>query len=395
MDGASNSSEFKKFGSNIYDYIFSLEEQLRLTQKEIQLNRGRNLHLENELKRLSDELKELKNPPLIVGSVVDVLGERAVVRNNNGLEFLVNYPKEIPLKFGQKVAMTQRNLNIVEVLEDSSDLNAREFEVIEKPLISFNDIGGLDDEINELEETVILPMVHPEKFEKLGIDSPKGILLFGPPGTGKTLLAKAVANKTNSAFIGVNGSELVKKYIGEGSKLVKEIFKLAREKNHAIIFIDEIDSVAAQRLDSTTGGDREVQRTLMQLLAEIDGFKEIKNVKIIGATNRMDIMDPALLRPGRFDRIIEIPLPGVNARGTIFKVHSKRMNLDKSVDFNKLVKITDGATGADIKAICMEAGIFALRNEQEKITMENFEASVLKVLGEETEDNEALKKMYR
>lgn len=395
MDGASNSSEFKKFGSNIYDYIFSLEEQLRLTQKEIQLNRGRNLHLENELKRLSDELKELKNPPLIVGSVVDVLGERAVVRNNNGLEFLVNYPKEIPLKFGQKVAMTQRNLNIVEVLEDSSDLNAREFEVIEKPLISFNDIGGLDDEINELEETVILPMVHPEKFEKLGIDSPKGILLFGPPGTGKTLLAKAVANKTNSAFIGVNGSELVKKYIGEGSKLVKEIFKLAREKNHAIIFIDEIDSVAAQRLDSTTGGDREVQRTLMQLLAEIDGFKEIKNVKIIGATNRMDIMDPALLRPGRFDRIIEIPLPGVNARGTIFKVHSKRMNLDKSVDFNKLVKITDGATGADIKAICMEAGIFALRNEQEKITMKNFEASVLKVLGEETEDNEALKKMYR
>ncbi|HLC36455.1 MAG TPA: proteasome-activating nucleotidase [archaeon] len=395
MDGASNSGEFKKFGSNIYDYIFSLEEQLRLTQKEIQLNRGRNLHLENELKRLSDELKELKNPPLIVGSVVDVLGERAVVRNNNGLEFLVNYPKEIPLKFGQKVAMTQRNLNIVEVLEDSSDLNAREFEVIEKPLISFNDIGGLDDEINELEETVILPMVHPEKFEKLGIDSPKGILLFGPPGTGKTLLAKAVANKTNSAFIGVNGSELVKKYIGEGSKLVKEIFKLAREKNHAIIFIDEIDSVAAQRLDSTTGGDREVQRTLMQLLAEIDGFKEIKNVKIIGATNRMDIMDPALLRPGRFDRIIEIPLPGVNARGTIFKVHSKRMNLDKSVDFNKLVKITDGATGADIKAICMEAGIFALRNEQEKITMKNFEASVLKVLGEETEDNEALKKMYR
>ena len=395
MDGASNSGEFKKFGSNIYDYIFSLEEQLRLTQKEIQLNRGRNLHLENELKRLSDELKELKNPPLIVGSVVDVLGERAVVRNNNGLEFLVNYPKEIPLKFGQKVAMTQRNLNIVEVLEDSSDLNAREFEVIEKPLISFNDIGGLDDEINELEETVILPMVHPEKFEKLGIDSPKGILLFGPPGTGKTLLAKAVANKTNSAFIGVNGSELVKKYIGEGSKLVKEIFKLAREKNHAIIFIDEIDSVAAQRLDSTTGGDREVQRTLMQLLAEIDGFKEIKNVKIICATNRMDIMDPALLRPGRFDRIIEIPLPGVNARGTIFKVHSKRMNLDKSVDFNKLVKITDGATGADIKAICMEAGIFALRNEQEKITMENFEASVLKVLGEETEDNEALKKMYR
>jgi proteasome regulatory subunit len=258
-------------------------------------------------------------------------------------------------------------------------------EIIEKPDITFNDIGGLKSQIQELKEAVNLPLKHPELFEKVGIEPPKGVLLYGPPGTGKTLLAKAVANDTNATFIRVTGSELVRKYIGEGARMVRELFAMAREKAPSIVFIDELDAIGGRRIDDTTGGEREVQRVLLQLLAEMDGFSPLDNVKIIGATNRPDMLDPALLRPGRFDRLIEIPLPDYEARKEIFAIHTKKMNL-KNVSLDWLAKMTEGASGAEIKAICTEAGFFAIRKGKTWVGRKEFEQAIEKVL--ETEDEE-------
>ncbi|MDO8627191.1 MAG: AAA family ATPase, partial [Candidatus Diapherotrites archaeon] len=336
---------------NIYDYIFTLEEQIRNLQREKQIFSVRTSQVEGEVKKLQDELKELREPPHVVGTVIEVLenNERAIVKNSNGIEFLLKVP--VPLaesvKLGNRVALSQRNLTIQEVLSVKKDRRAQAMQIIEKPEVSFAQVGGLKSVIQELDESVILPFKFPERFEKLGIEAPSGVLLHGLPGTGKTLLAKAVANATDSTFISITGSELVKKYIGEGSRLIRDVFKIAREKKHSIIFIDEIDSIAAYRTDGNSGGDREVQRTLMQLLSEIDGFKELKNVKLIGATNRLDIVDPALLRPGRFDRIIEVPLPDKEAREQIFRIHSSKMKLGKGIDYDKLAELTVGANGAD------------------------------------------------
>jgi proteasome regulatory subunit len=244
----------------------------------------------------------------------------------------------------------------------------------------------LDEQIIEVKETVELPLKEPELFEKIGIDPPKGILLYGPPGTGKTLLAKAVANETNATFIKIVASEFVKKYIGEGARLVREVFELAKEKAPAIIFIDELDAVAAKRLKSSTSGDREVQRTLMQLLAELDGFESRGDIGIIGATNRPDILDPALLRPGRFDRFIEVPLPNVDGRREILKIHTKNMSLDEDVSIDSLADITEDLSGADLKAVCTEAGMFAIREKRDKITVGDFMDAIDKVMSKTKED---------
>jgi proteasome regulatory subunit len=227
-------------------------------------------------------------------------------------------------------------------------------------------------------------MLKPELFAEIGIEPPKGVLLYGPPGTGKTLLAKAVAHHTKATFIRVVGSEFVQKYIGEGARLVREVFQLAKEKAPSIIFIDEIDAIAARRTNSDTSGDREVQRTMMQLLAELDGFDPRGDVKVIGATNRIDILDPAILRPGRFDRIIEVPMPGFEARIQIFKIHTRKMKLASDVNFTELSRLTEGATGADIKAIATEAGMFALREERTTVTMMDMIKAIDKVLKKES-----------
>ena len=239
-------------------------------------------------------------------------------------------------------------------------------------------MGGLYDQIREIREVVELPLKNPELFVKVGITPPKGVLLHGPSGTGKTLLAKAVAASTNSTFIEIIGSELVQKFIGDGSKLVREIFKLARERSPSIIFIDELDSIAAQRLDIGTSGEREVQRTFMQLLSEIDGFKKLDNVKVIAATNRIDILDPAILRPGRFDRIIAVPLPGNDGRRDIFKIHSKAMSLE-NVDLEEVVNLTAGFSGAEINSLCTESGYFAIREKRTKVNMGDFLNAIKKI----------------
>ena len=238
-----------------------------------------------------------------------------------------------------------------------------------------------------------MPLKKPELFERIGIEPPKGVLLYGPPGTGKTLLAKAVAHETEATFIRIIGSELVQKFIGEGARLVREIFNMAKEKAPTILFIDELDAIGSQRLKIATSGDREVQRTLMQLLSELDGFELRGDVKIIGATNRVDILDPALLRPGRFDRMIEFPIPDEESRKAIFKIHTRKLRVEETIDINRLVSLTEGATGADIKAIATEAGMFAIRKDADKIINKDFVEAIEKVM-KKLRDNCADSRLY-
>ena len=317
------------------------------------------------MRKLKSESEQLRSPPLIIGTVTDVVDPtRVIVRSSAGPRFLVRSSPSVnaeDLKPGVRCTLNQQSLAIVELLPTSFDAQVYGMELADSPQETYADIGGLDPQINEIREAVELPLKRPELFLKIGIDPPKGVLLHGPPGTGKTLLAKAVAHETNAHFMRVVGSELVQKYIGEGARLVRELFDLAKKKAPTIIFIDEIDAVGASRTEANTSGDREVQRTLMQLLAGMDGFENRGDVKIIGATNRIDILDKALLRPGRFDRIIEIPLPTEAGRFSILKVHCRALTIDEKVDLAAVARMTEGKNGADLRAICMEAGMFAIR----------------------------------
>jgi len=342
------------------------------------------VRLQREIKRLRTELDRLKSPPLIIGSIRDILADgRLIVKSSTGPDFIVNaaeYVAKEHLVVGARVALNKQTLAVMGVLPPSIDPIVTGAEIIEKPQVTYEQVGGLAEQTVELREAVEDPLLKPDLYAKVGIDPPKGVLLVGPPGTGKTLLAKAVANRTQATFIRFVGSELVQKYIGEGARLVRELFQLAREKAPSIVFIDELDSIGAKRLEVATSGDREVQRTLMQLLAELDGFNPIGNVKIIGATNRPDILDEALLRPGRFDRIINIPMPSFDARRDIFKIHTHRMSTAPNLDFDHLAARTERATGADIKAIATEAGMFAIREDRMVVTMVDFTRAVEKVL---------------
>src|SRR3989338_437115 len=259
----------------------------------------------------------------MVCEVREMLGNLCLIKIPNGNQFLVNISGDCEkLKSGDLILVEQKNLTIIKKIPITRRFNVEKFVIVEKPTITWEEIGGLSQQIVEIKEVVELPLKKPELFKKIGITPPKGVLLYGEPGTGKTMLAKAVAASTNSTFIEVVGSELVQKFIGEGAKLVKEIFELARRKAPAIIFIDELDALAAKRIEVGTSGEREVSRTFMQLLAEIDGFKPLDNVKVIGETNRKDILDPAVRRPGRLDRLIHIPIPKSEARLEILKIHA-------------------------------------------------------------------------
>ena len=371
-------------GDDVHVDVSSLVEYVRYLERKVkQLETERNM-LVKELEYYKAEIEKLMSPPLIEAILLSVIDdERAVVKSTTGPNLIVRISRNIDrskLIPGALVALNQRASAIVEVLPERADPYVSAMEVIERPNVTYNDIGGLDEQIREIREVVELPLKHPELFAELGIDPPKGVLLYGPPGCGKTLIAKAVAREVNATFIKVVASEFVNKFIGEGARIVREVFKLAKKKAPSIIFIDEIDALAAKRLDLGTSGEREVQRTLMQLLAELDGFDPLGNVKVIAATNRIDILDPAILRPGRFDRLIEIPLPNEKGRYEIFKIHTRRMKLHKDVDLHYLAKITEGATGADIKAICTEAGFFALRAKRRYVIMDDFLKAVEKVM---------------
>ncbi len=369
-------------------YIQHLEKRLRALETEKQIVEGERLRLEQELKALRSELDLLREPPLILSTVIDLLkddGVRAIVRSSSGPDFVVNLSKTVKpenLQVGMDVALNQRTFTIVEILPSHLDPFIKGMELIDNiPDITYDEIGGLDQLILEVRETVELPLIKPDLFKKIGITPPKGVLLYGPPGTGKTLMAKAVAHETNATFIRVIGSELVQKFIGEGARYVREIFQLARKKAPTILFLDELDAIAAVRMEESTSGDREVQRTLMQLLSELDGFDERGDVKFIGATNRVDILDPALLRAGRFDRIVEFPIPNSEAREMIFKIHMRPLNIGEEIDLKMLVQMTENATGADLKGICVEAGMFAIRRNADEILQNDFINAINKVMG--------------
>ncbi len=340
--------------------------------------------LKETIHQLKHELDRYRQVPYMVCEFVEYVKDNALIKAPNSNQFVVGISKDCEkLASGDTILCEQKNLTIIKKINSKKNFNVEKFVIVEKPTVSWDNVGGLDQQERELKEVIELPLKKPELFKKIGIDPPKGVLLYGPPGTGKTLLAKAVAASTNSTFIEVVGSELVQKFIGEGAKLIKEIFQMAREKAPTIIFIDEIDSLAAKRIEIGTSGEREVQRTFMQLLAEVDGFSTLGNVKIIGCTNRKDILDPAIVRPGRLDRLIKVGLPNEEAREDIFKIHSKDMPLSKDVKIEDMVEKMDGLSGAEIKAACTEAGYFAIRDDRSEITKKDFVSGIAKVKLEE------------
>lgn len=230
-----------------------------------------------------------------------------------------------------------------------------------------------------MREVIELPLTNPELFKRVGIKVPKGVLLYGPPGTGKTLLARAMASNMTANFLKVVASAIVDKYIGESARIVREMFGYAKDHQPCIIFMDEIDAIGGKRFGQGTSADREIQRTLMELLNQLDGFDELGAVKIIMATNRPDVLDPALLRPGRLDRKIEIPIPNDAARADILKIHAQGLTKHGDIDVDAVVKLCDNFNGADLRNVCTEAGMFAMRAERDYVLEEDFMKAARKI----------------
>ena len=299
------------------------------------------------------------------------------------------------LTAGTRVALRNDSYTLHVILPSNIDPLVSLMKVEKVPDSTFDMIGGLDQQVKEIKEVVELPIKHPELFDALGIAQPKGVILYGPPGTGKTLLARAVAHHTDCCFIRVSGSELVQKYIGEGARMVRELFVMAREHAPSILFMDEVDSIGSARDGGGGGGgDSEVQRTMLELLNQLDGFEATNKIKVIMATNRLDILDQALLRPGRTDRQIEFPNPSEDSRVDILKIHSRKMNLVRGIDLKKIASKMGGASGAESKAVCTEAGMFALRERRVHVTQEDFEMAVSKVMQKDSEKNISVKKLF-
>lgn len=331
-----------------------------------------NKNLKRTIQFYQAELEKFRTPPYIVSEVISVTDDyKAIVKLPNQSNFLVeisqNFDKKI--KSGDMVLNEQKSLVIIDVVELTKNFPVENYLIVnDKIATSWNDIGGLKKEVERVQEVLELPILKPEMFRDMGITPPKGVLLHGPPGTGKTMIAKALAKQTNATFIELVGSELVQKFIGEGAKLVKDLFELARRKAPTIIFIDELDSIAARRIETGTSGEREVQRTFMQLLGEIDGFDALDNVKIIAATNRIDILDEAIMRPGRLERHIEVGLPSEDDRIEILKIHTKNMKLANDVELKIVAKLTKDFSGAELKALTTEAGYISIKDNNKKIT---------------------------
>jgi proteasome regulatory subunit len=379
--------------------IEALQERLEVLESQNEEMRDKlldanaeNNKYQQKLERLTHENKKLKQSPLFVATVQEMTDDGVIIKQHgNNQEAVTEVTDEMreDLEPDARVAVNN-SLSIVKTLESETDVRARVMQVDKSPDVTYEDIGGLEEQMKEVRETVEMPLENPDMFGEVGIDPPSGVLLYGPPGTGKTMLAKAVANQTDATFIKMAGSELVHKFIGEGAKLVRDLFEVARQHEPAVLFIDEIDAIAAKRTDSKTSGDAEVQRTMMQLLSEMDGFEDRGEIRIIAATNRFDMLDRAILRPGRFDRLIEVPKPNVEGREKIFRIHTREMNVADDVDFEKLASGAEDASGADIKAICTEAGMFAIRDDRTEIRMSDFEDAKSKIDSED-EDEEISK----
>jgi 26S proteasome regulatory subunit T5 len=382
----------------------------RMLENEIKSLKNESSRLTLEQKREKERIKENtekiklnKQLPYLVGNVVEILelppedkeedgaamdvdatrtGKSVVIKTSTRQTIflpVIGLVDSAKLKPGDLVGVNKDSYLILDTLPAEYDSRVKAMEVDERPSEEWGDIGGLDKQIQELIEAVVLPITHKERFEHLGIKPPKGVLLYGPPGTGKTMMARACAAQTKSCFLKLAGPQLVQMFIGDGAKLVRDAFALAKEKKPSIIFIDELDAVGMKRFDSELSGDREVQRTMLELLNQLDGFSATEGVKVIAATNRIDILDPALLRSGRLDRKIELPHPDQEARARIMQIHSRKMNVHPDVNFDELARCTEEFNGAMLKAVCVEAGMIALRREATEITHEDFMEGIAQV----------------
>jgi len=376
-----------------YRRIVTVNEELDERLADVE---GQRSDLKEDVEKLKRENEVLKTSSLYVASVEEITDDGVVIKQHgNNQEVLTQAATRLgeDLKPGDRVAIND-SFAVQQVLDDETDSRAQAMEVTESPDVTYADIGGIDDQIREVREAVEDPLENPEQFEAVGVEPPSGVLLHGPPGTGKTMLAKAVANESDATFIKMAGSELVRKFIGEGARLVRDLFELAAEREPAVIFIDEIDAVAAKRTDSKTSGDAEVQRTMMQLLSEMDGFDERGDIRIIAATNRFDMLDEAILRPGRFDRLIEVPEPDADGREHILAIHTEEMNVADGVDLGAVAAGLDGYSGADIASLATEAGMFAIRDGRTAVTQDDFAAARDKLRDAEATDEQVINYQY-
>jgi len=387
----------------LQSYYQSKIDELELIVREKAKNLARLTAQRNELnarvRLLREELHHLQEPGSYVGEVVKAMGKtKVLVKVNPEGKYVVDLDKDIDINKclpNTRVALRNDSYALHKILPTKVDPLVSLMKVEKVPDSTYDMVGGLDKQIREIKEVIELPIKHPELFESLGVAQPKGVLLYGPPGTGKTLLARAVAHHTDCTFIRVSGAELVQKYIGEGSRMVRELFVMAREAAPSIIFMDEIDSIGSSRMEGGEGGDSEVQRTMLELLNQLDGFEPAQNIKVIMATNRIDILDDALLRPGRIDRKIEFPNPTLASRMDILTIHSRKMNLLRGINFKAIAEKMSNSSGAECKAVCTEAGMFALRERRIHVTQEDFEMAVAKVMKKDTDSNMSIRKLWK
>jgi len=349
--------------------VKSMRDKLRVTR--------------NTYNKTEDDLKALQSVGQIIGEVLRQLDEdRFIVKASSGPRYVVGCRNKVDkskLTAGTRVALDMTTLTIMRALPREVDPVVFNMLTEDPGDVSYAEIGGLNDQIRELREVIELPLTNPELFIRVGIKPPKGVLLYGPPGTGKTLLARAIASNIDASFLKVVSSAIVDKYIGESARLIREMFDYARDHQPCVIFMDEIDAIGGRRFSEGTSADREIQRTLMELLNQMDGFDTLGKVKMIMATNRPDVLDPALLRPGRLDRKIEIPLPNEAARADIIRIHALPMTKQGEIDFDAVVKLSDGFNGADLRNVCTEAGMFAIRAERDYVIEEDFMKAVRKI----------------
>lgn len=361
--------------------------QHRDLEADVKKTRQNQQELKKRFNKTEDDLKALQSVGQIIGEVLKQLDEeRFIVKASSGPRYIVGVRAKVDkqkLTPSARVALDMTTLTIMKILPREVDPVV--FNMIDekddpkKNPINFSVIGGLNDQIRELREVIELPLINPELFKRVGIKAPKGVLLYGPPGTGKTLIAKAVASSVDSNFLKVVASAIVDKYIGESARVIREMFGYAKDHQPCIIFMDEIDAIGGRRFSEGTSADREIQRTLMELLNQMDGFDTIGQVKVIMATNRPDVLDPALLRPGRLDRKIEIPLPNEQGRLQVLKIHSRKVQKQGEIDLDAIVKLSEGFNGADLRNVCTEAGMFAIRAERDYVIHEDFLKAVRKV----------------
>lgn len=370
-------SSVTKKVTDLYSEMKALEREVEFLDVQEQYIREEYLYLKRELVRAREDIRRIQSVPLMVGQFLEAVdADYGIASSTAGQTLYVRVLSTIDrqlLKTNASVALHRYSSAVVDILPAEADSAITLMQMTEKPDVSYSDIGGMDVQKQEIREAVELPLSHAHLYSQIGIDPPRGVLMYGPPGTGKTMMAKAVAHHTTAAFIRVVGSEFVQKYLGEGPRMVRDVFRMARENAPSIIFIDEVDAIATKRFDAQTGADREVQRILMELLTQMDGFDQTVNVKVIMATNRADTIDPALLRPGRLDRKIEFPVPDRRQRRLIFQVNTAKMSLHEEVDLENFVQRPEKLSAAEITAVCQEAGLHAVRANRYVIMNKDFE----------------------